>query len=161
MEIGRPAHLRKALILALALSFMSCASPARQSTVPSGRRYESALLKPSSRRSCPITIVREKGVPGSGLNLFLDGNQIARMAAGESLMIYVTPRRHLLSIRPLFSPTATKRLEPRPGHPITVRIVDRNGHDELVIADRAWLNSFGHSVGTWAKRPFARHSGGR
>ncbi|MGI8431603.1 MAG: hypothetical protein ACR2MW_04835 [Chthoniobacterales bacterium] len=160
MEIRSKAHLKKLFVLGVALSLMSCASHARRtsrSTVPSDRRYESALLKPSSRRNCPITVVREKGVSVSGLNLYLDGNQIARVAAGESLTVYVTPRRHQLSIRPLFSPPSTLRLVPRPGDPITVRIVDRNGKDELMIAHRGWLASLGGG----AKRPFSRQSDGR
>ncbi len=160
MEIRSKAHLKKLLALGLALSLVGCVSPAprvSRSTVPSDRRFESALLKPSARRNCSITVVREKGVPGSGINLYLDGNQIARMAAGEALTVYVSPRRHLLSVRPLFSPPATLRLVPRPDNPITVRIVDRNGKDELMIADRAWLASFGD----WAKRPFSGQARGQ
>jgi hypothetical protein len=150
--------MRKIILLLAALSLVGCATNSRHAVghkVPAGRRFETSLLKPSSRRNCPITIVREPGVAGSGLNLFLDGDQIARISAGESLTIYVSHRWHLLSARPLFSPAATKRIQPVKGQPMTVRIVDRNGNFEFIVADRAWLARFGRSVKTWANRPLS------
>jgi hypothetical protein len=156
MEIRIQTVVKKLVLLVAAVSLLGCASHshrAPQPKVPAARRFESYLLKPSHRRNCPITIVRERGVAGSGLNVYLDGEQIARMAAGEAHTIYVSPRWHLLSVRPLFSPPATKRLEPENGRPITVRIIDRNGNFELVVADRAWLAKFGRTVSEWANRP--------
>lgn len=148
--------MRKTFLLLLALSLVGCAthSPHKVTPkVPAGRRFETSLLKPSARRKCAVTIVREPGVAGSGLNLYLDGDQIARISAGESLTIYVSHRGHLLSARPLFSPAATKRIEPEIGRPLTVRIVDRNGNFEFVVADRAWLARFGRTMKNWADRP--------
>ncbi|MGI8435655.1 MAG: hypothetical protein ACR2NX_01940 [Chthoniobacterales bacterium] len=55
--------------------------------VPPGRRFDSTLVKPSATRNCAVTIVREPGVRGSGLNLYLDGNELARVAAGEAITV--------------------------------------------------------------------------
>ncbi len=143
---------------------MSCAAHSRRTAgraVPSGRRYETSLLKSSPRRNVRLTIVREKGVAGSGLNLHLDGNDLARIAAVEALTIYVSPRRHVVTARPLFSPAASLRIEPKKNQPMTLRIIDRNGNFQFVIADRAWLSSVGRSVETWARRPFSGSSDSR
>jgi hypothetical protein len=156
VEIRTKAGVAHLLLLAL-FAFAGCTSQAHrhsQPEVPPGRRYESALLHPTSRRNCVVTIVREPGVAGPGLNLYLDGNQIARISAGEALTIYVTPHSHVLSARPLFSPSVARRIDPVKDQPVTVRIIDRNGNYELVIADRAWLARFANSVDAWAKQPF-------
>ncbi len=84
-----------------------------------------------------IHIVRELGVSGSRLNVYLDGNQIARISAGEAMTLYVKPGRHLLSVRPLFSPPASRRLILIKGDATTIRITDRTGKFELKPAHRS------------------------
>src|SRR5438105_3210874 len=97
-------------VLGLILLFpLGCAAPSpdtSQRRVPAARRFTGELSRPSHRRTCALTITREKGVSGRGLNLFLDGNQIARISAGESITVYVKPGRHSISLKPLFSPPA-------------------------------------------------------
>lgn len=92
-----------------------------------------------------MTILREPGVPGHGLNIYLDGDQLARIASGEALTVYVRPGHHLLAVRPLFSPVAAKRLFLENGDKTTIRVIDQNGNFELRIADRAWLDSIGRA----------------
>lgn len=113
--------------------------------MPRARRFAQSLAKPSPKRNCAITVVREPGVLGAGLNLSLDGDELARIAAGEVLTIYVRPGHHLISARPLFSPVAAKRLLLEKHDKITIRIIDRDGNFELRTADRAWLGSIGNA----------------
>ncbi len=75
--------------------------------------------------------------------MYLDGNELARIAAGEAVTVYLRPGRHLLAARPLFSRVAVHRLFLEKGDKVTVRVIDRNGNFELRTADRAWLNSIG------------------
>lgn len=138
----------KILFLACAcLGLLACAhhpaTRAGRATVPPGRRFDSSLLKPSATRSCAVTIVREPGVRGSGLNLYLDGDELARIASGEAITAYLKPGRHLLAARPLFSPVAVKRLFLEKGDKVAIRIIDQDGNFELRTADRAWLDSIG------------------
>jgi hypothetical protein len=135
---------------ALALCFLlGCSTAPRPhapgAAVPAVRVFERNLLRPSPRRNCAINIVREKGVKGSGLSLYLDGQRIARMSAGEAITIYPPPGRHLLTARPLFSPLVTKQLLLEPGDTTTIRIIDQAGNFELRTADRAWLDSIGRA----------------
>lgn len=129
------------------VGLLGCAQgPSRHSaraTVPPSRRFDVSLWKPSPVRSCAVSIVREPGVPGGGLNLFFDGEELARIASGEALTIYVKPGHHLLAARPLFSPVAAKRLFLEKGDRTTIRIIDRDGNFELRTADSAWLASLG------------------
>ena len=157
MEIRTKKFLKRLVLLFAASSLVSCTAHSHRDAgpaVPSHRRYETSLLKPSARRNVRLTIAREKGVAGSGLNLYLDGNELARIAAGEALTVYVSPRRHVVTARPLFSPSASMHIEPKPHQPMTLRIIDRNGNFQFVIADRAWLSSVGRSVESWTRRPF-------
>lgn len=89
--------------------------------------------------------MREPGVIGSGLNLNLDGDQIARISSGEVMTVYVKPGRHLLTARPLFSPPATQRLMLQKGDATTIRIIDRDGNFELKTAARTSPNSIGRA----------------
>ena len=115
------------------------------SPVPTARIYERDLLRPSRQRNCAVTIVREKGVKGSGLSLYLDGQHIARLSAGEVITVYPRPGRHFLTARPLFSPLVSKQIFLQPGDKTTIRIVDRSGNFELITAERAWLDTIGRA----------------
>ncbi len=117
-----------------------------QYRVPAERRFESALLRSSHRRSCAVTITREKGMPARGLNVYLDGERIARMAAGESMTAYVKPGRHRVAVKPLFSPVAGRVCNLSKGESARLRILDRNGNYELLPAQGVWLASLEHSV---------------
>ena len=117
-----------------------------ESRVPAERRFEPALLRPSHRRNCELTIIREKGASARGLNIFLDGARIARMAAGESLTVYVKPGHHYVGVKPLFSPSTGRVCVLGKGESAGLRILDRNGNYELIAAEGAWLDSIGRSV---------------
>lgn len=114
--------------------------------VPAEREFDSTLLRPSHRRSCSLTIAREKGVPERGLNVFLDGEQIARMAPGEFIIVYVKPGRHDVGIRPLFSPRATRVCLLSQGESASLNILDRNGTDELESTEGTWLDAIERGV---------------
>lgn len=149
LEIRKEVSLKTLLPLLACLGLFGCAQhpiPHRSgSTVPSGRRFAPSLLKSSPKRNCAITVVREPGVLGAGLNLYFDGNELARISAGETLTIYVQPGHHLLSARPLFSPVATKRLLLGKHENITIRIIDRDGNLELRTADRGFADSIANA----------------
>ena len=128
----------------LALAFLclaGCATsprtPPPRTSVPATRRFESYLLQPSHRRNCVVTIERKPGLVGSGLNLFLDGNHIARLAVGEVITVYLKPGPHLLVAKPLFSPPASLRLHLPRGAGTSVRIFDRNGIFEMKAGKRS------------------------
>lgn len=139
---------RWVLILAF-LSLLGCSPshPPRvtQQAVPAGRRFEPHLLKATVRRSCALTISREEGIKGSGLNLFLDGEQIARIKAGETVTVYATPGRHRLSARPLFSPAISQPLVLEKEEPAKIRIIDQGGNYQFVPYGGPWYASLGHS----------------
>lgn len=83
---------RRALPLVL-LALAGCASRRMpQNHIPASRRFESSLLHRSHNRTCALTIMTEAGGDGTGLSLYLDGNQLARIKAGEALTVYLTPR---------------------------------------------------------------------
>ena len=143
--------LMRRFALGSALLFLlGCSTaPAPDTTrnrVPAERRFESALLRPSHRRSCALTVTREKGVSERGLNVRLDGERIARMAAGESLTVYVKPGHHYIDVKPLFSPSAGRVCVLGKGGSASLRILDRNGNYELRPAQGAWLDTIERSV---------------
>ena len=90
------------LVLLLLLAGCATHHPKRGpiNSVPAARRFENQLLRPSARRNCAITLVREAGVKGYGLNVYLDGELAARIAAGELITLYVRPGKHQLSGSP-------------------------------------------------------------
>ena len=137
-------------VLGIILLFpLGCSTPApdiTQHPVAAERRFEPALLRPSHRRSCALTITREKGVPARGLNVFLDGEQLARIAAGELITVYVKPGRHSVGVKPLFSPPAKRVCVLSKGESASIRILDRNGKDELDPTQGPWLGSIEHPV---------------
>ena len=121
-------------------------SDATQHRVPAERRFDSAHLRPSHRRNCALTITRENGVSARGLNVFLDGERIARMAAGESITVYVKSGHHHVGVKPLFSPSVGRICILSKGGSASLRILDRNGNYELQPAQGAWLDSIERSV---------------
>ncbi len=114
-------------------------------SVPAARRFEPSLLKPSHRRVCAVTLIRERGVEGSGLNLYLDHIQIARISSGEVMTIYVKPGRHLLAAGELFRPRASRRLVLQKGEATAIRVVDRDDGFEFKSAESNWRDSLGRS----------------
>ena len=139
---------RRVLTLAF-LSLLGCSSPhsprVTQQAVPAGRRFEPQLLHPTARRSCALTISREKDIKGSGLNLFLDGEQIARIKAGETVTLYVAPGRHRLSAKPLFSPAISQPLVLEKEEPAKIRIIDQDGNFQFLTYGGPWYASLERS----------------
>ncbi len=140
----------KRLVLGLVLlSLVGCSSQptprvARQ-PLPARRNFEPHLLKSSPRRSCAITVTREQGVKGAGLNLFLDGDQIARIAAGESVTVHVAPGRHRLGVKPLFSPPVRQLLVLEKDETVKLRVIDRDDNFRFIPEGGPWLASLGRS----------------
>ena len=144
----------KYLLAVVLLCSVGCStrSPVQKNyTVPPGRTFDGSVLRPSPKRNCAITIVRESGVIGSGLNIYLDGNQLARMNAGESITACVKPGRHRVSLRPLFSPSSGKLLVLKARDKAALRVVDRDDNFQLQIVGRDWLAS----TKSWLHWPFA------
>lgn len=66
-----------------------------------GRIFAPALLAPSAERTGSFALTRDVGYVGSaaGIDVFLEGQRVARLAASETVTVYVTPGRHLLGAR--------------------------------------------------------------
>ncbi len=148
--------IMKRLILGLAiLPLLGCStvhSPrVTQQPVPRARNFEPQLLKSSQRRSCAITITRENGVKGAGLNLYLDNEQIARIAAGESVTIHVKPGHYRLSVKPLFSPDVGQRLVVEKGETVRLQIIDHDDNYRFIPMGGPWYASIGRSFQTFAR----------
>ena len=92
-----------ALIVILVLT--SCATkPVLESerrSVARDRIINSVLLAPSQERTAKFIITRDAGYTGSltGIDVFLEGDRIARLATKESITIFATPGRHLVGAR--------------------------------------------------------------
>lgn len=114
-------------------------------TVPAPHRYQSNLLQPSPDRDCAIRIAREADVKGAGVNVYLDGSEVLRIAAGETITLYLRPGQHALAVRPLFSPEVTRVLDLKHDTEVGLQLIDRNGNFEFKTAQFAWLDSVGHS----------------
>ena len=119
--------------------------------VPPARNFEPQLLKSSQRRSCVITVTREDGIKGAGLNLYLDGEQIARIAAGESVTVHVRPGRHRLSVKPLFSPAVGQVLVVEKGETVRLQIFDRDDNYRFIPMGGPWYASIGRSFQTFGR----------
>lgn len=148
--------IMKRLILGLAIfPLLGCStvhSPrVTKNPVPPARNFEPQLLKSSQRRSCVITVTREDGVKGAGLNLYLDNEQIARIAAGESVTIHVTPGHHRLSVKPLFSADIGQRLVIEKGETVRLQIIDRDDSYRFIPLGGPWYASIGRSFQTFAR----------
>jgi hypothetical protein len=117
------------LVLVCAL-LTSCATgpvrPAERHPVSPSRVFAHSLLTPSADRSARFTIVRDRGYTGSaaGIDAFVDGQRIARLAAAEAVTIYTTPGRHMLGARFSWGPVgpAEREFTADPQRPLTVRI---------------------------------------
>jgi hypothetical protein len=139
------------LLVALTFSFSGCATkwfshPRPPHPAPAAHRFETYLFKPSARRNCSITVVREAGVSGAGLTVYLDSDRVARLGAGDAMTVYVKAGMHLVTLRPLFSPSVHARIVARRDEPAALRIIDRNGNYELRVASRSWLASIEHTL---------------
>ncbi|HEY2799823.1 MAG TPA: hypothetical protein VGI85_04460 [Chthoniobacterales bacterium] len=150
----------KKLLLAAALAggLLGCASyPAGPgNSVPAARRFESELLQPSPERNCALTIMREVGGSGPAVDFYLDGDRVARVAAGEMITFFVRPGRHQLDLRPLSSPRVERLLTLQKGDEIAVRIIDRNGNYELRMAEPGWQKSIGSTFQSQVWDPLSR-----
>ncbi len=92
-------------VCSLALLFLACSSTptpvAERRPVPSDRIFQSGLASRGGQRTAELTFARDQGYFGSGLGIdvFLDGSRVARLAIGESITIFATPREHLIGAR--------------------------------------------------------------
>lgn len=93
---------------------------------------------------------------GYGLNVYLDGELAARIAAGEMITLFVRPGKHQLSAHPLFSPAIGRRLKLEKGKRVVVRIVDRNGNFQFILAEPEWLKSIGQTFQSQVWDPLSR-----
>src|SRR5438067_1597939 len=96
-------------------------------SVPSDRVFAPVLLSKSAERPASFTIVRDRGYAGSlvGIDVFIDGQRIARLATAETVTAYTTPGRHLVGARfSLSGPPGPVEREfiADPRRPLTIRI---------------------------------------
>lgn len=74
---------------------------ASRRAVPANRVFTQTLIARSGQRTASFTLTRDKGLlgVGAGIDVFVDGQRIARLAANETITIYVTPGQHILGAR--------------------------------------------------------------
>ena len=95
---------RGAAISVLAAVNACSTSPApiaSRRTVPASRVFAQTLISRSGQRTASFTLTRDRGIlgVGVGIDVFVDGQRIARLAANETITIYVTPGQHILGAR--------------------------------------------------------------
>jgi hypothetical protein len=106
----------------------------QRSSVRSDRIANAALLSSSAERNCRVTITRDQGLVGAGvgLNVFLDGQQVAKLGTGESITIYTSSGRHFVGVKYAWGPPAApaeKDISTTPREPISLRIsIDQDGN---------------------------------
>jgi hypothetical protein len=120
--------VRITLLLGAAILGAGCASgpapAASRHPAPRNRVFASSFLEPSSDRSASFVMTRDTGYTGSaaGIDVFLDGQRIARLAASETVTVYVTPGQHLLGARFSWGPV-----------PPTERAFDLSSQQQLKV----------------------------
>jgi hypothetical protein len=74
---------------------------ASRRAVPADRIFAPTLVARSGERTASFTLTRAKGLlgVGVGIDVFVDGQRIARLAARETITIYVSPGQHILDAR--------------------------------------------------------------
>ena len=118
------------LLAVVCLLVASCATApvplAERRTVPHDRVFAAALLTPSREGTAQFTLVRDRGytASGAGIDVFIDGQRVARLATSESVSIYATPGRHFLGARFSYGPVAPAEREffADPQRSLTVRV---------------------------------------
>ncbi len=97
-------------IMPLAILLAACSttptSVGQRRPVPAQRVHDHSLMSSSPQRSSRLTITRDQGYTGSltGIDVFLDGHRVARVAIGESITIYATAGEHLVGAKYSWGP---------------------------------------------------------
>jgi hypothetical protein len=104
-------HVHKIVGLFLASLLVVCAasplSRAEESDVPRDRVYNPALLSPTAQRSARLILTRDATYyPGSAasIDVFVEGQRLARLAERETVTFYVTPGKHIVGARFAWGP---------------------------------------------------------
>ncbi len=100
------------------------------------RIVNSALLAPSPERTAKLIITRDAGYVGSlaGIDVFVGGQPVARLATSESITVYVTPGRHLVGVRFSWGPVPPTEREfiADPQKPSRIRVTtEQNANLDL------------------------------
>ena len=103
--------------------------------VATDRVFAPGLLSPSSERTARFILVRDRGSAGvlAGVNVFIDGQKIARLAAAETVTIFASPGMHTLAARFSYGPVgpAERAFEADPKKPLTVRVYTEGSSSSL------------------------------
>lgn len=109
-------------------------STERRPVVPD-RIFAPGLLTPSSGRMARFVIVRDRGSAGSlaGIDVFIDGQKIARLATSEFVTAYTTPGRHTLAARFSYGPIgpAERDFVADEQKPVTIRVFTEGNTSRL------------------------------
>ena len=98
-------HHKLLCLLPIVLFTAACStSPvpvAERRQAPRERVSNAAVLSPSAERSARFTITRDSGYVASAasVRVFIDGQIAARLATSETVVVYVTPGRHVVGAR--------------------------------------------------------------
>lgn len=136
-SLGPYMHM-KLIVLLLSIFATGCSTTpvpvSERSSVPSDQIVDSALLRPSQTRRCPLTITRDATFPPSPIrfDVFLDGQPIARLAGKESITIYAPSGRHFVGVKPRIGSPAERDFTLADGVPTRVRIfTDQGGNFDI------------------------------
>lgn len=116
-KASRKSKLSALVVFALVLVSLGCAtqpvSVAQRRQVAPDRIANSAMLAPSPERTAKMIITRDSGYTGSGagIDVFVDGQRLARLAQKESITVYVAPGRHLVGARFSWGPVSPAERE--------------------------------------------------
>jgi hypothetical protein len=129
--------MRAILITIIALLLSSCSStPTRvgdRRLVPPDRIFTSTLLIASPERPCRVTVTRDKGLVSGcvALDIFFDGQRIARVRTGESIIVYTSAGRHFVGAKYTWGSAAPgeRDITATPGEPLSLRITVNSDGD--------------------------------
>ena len=123
----------------LGLLIAGCATSsvptAERRPVPSDRIFAPALLNSSGERTACFIFVRDRGSAGllAGVNVFIDGQKIARLAAAETVTVFAIPGKHTLAARFSYGPIGPveREFDADTKKPFTVRVYTEGNSSSL------------------------------
>ena len=99
-------NVQKVVGLYLVCLLVACATspipPAERREVTRNRVYNPALVSPTTQRSASLILTRDADYnagSAAGIDVFIEGQRLVRLAERETVTVYVTPGRHIMGVR--------------------------------------------------------------
>jgi len=137
MSSSRYTVLSGAVLSLLTACSSSAVDPGARRPVEPERVHEAELLAPDGARTVPLTITRDSGFVGMGVevHVYVNGKELASLKTKESLTIYLKPDTYILGAA--YSDAVGKRPVERSfpileGRPLQARVtVDQDGNLDI------------------------------